>query len=412
MRDTEVVHPGVQHSGNLASALDQADRLLSLTTRLQLGRDPKTPWSWILRSERGRSLFSRRMAENMNDNRITRLDTWSEPLERLAHGRISHSGSQRLSYIASTHFQRRAARQIHSDARVVIGTDCGSSMLFEQIRKHHPEVLRVLDASHPPPFAVQRLLAEDAATLGLDARAYDDYRTPDLRSDAAAMREMELADRVLVASRFSALLYEAAGVPRTKLRVVPYGAPAVPESLTATRRRDCLQVVFVGAVSERKGISILLETMAELERRRVPVRLDIVGKISAEYQFPAFLPANVELHNSVPKAELVRLMSRAHILVLPSMCEGFGRVLLEALSLGTGLVSTTTSPAPDLLSRSPDAPIWILPTETRAERLPDLLEKLAEKALASEIDPERARAAAREWSIDRYIRALDAATSC
>jgi len=151
--------------------------------------------------------------------------------------------------------------------------------------------------------------------------------------------------------------------------------------------------------------------MEELGRRRVPIRLDIIGKRSAEYMFPATIPSNVELHGGVAKSELVRLMNRAHLLILPSMCEGFGRVLLEALSLGTGLISTTTSGAPDLLGKAPDAPIWILPTEQRAQQLPDLLEMLTAKALANEIHPECARNAAREWSIDKYIRALDAATS-
>jgi glycosyltransferase involved in cell wall biosynthesis len=410
MRDCQVIHPGVQHSASVASALDTAGRLISLTTCLQVGVNPRAPWSWLLRNARVRQLMDRRYAEHLDDHRIVRLGAWTLPFERLGYRWMGARVNQRLVNISMAIFQFRTARRLDPRTRIAIGTDTASSVLFMQLRESRPDVLRVLDASHPPLSAVRRLLSEDCKSHGLRPEDYDDYRPPDRRSEHAAIRETELADRILVASRFTAELYEAAGVPTTKLRVVPYAAPAVAPKPNI-RSRDGLQLVFVGAISERKGISTLLHAMSEMERRRVPVRLDIVGKVAGQYELPPKLPSNVTFHGAVPNDEVVRLITKAHLLVLPSMCEGFGRVLLEALSLGTGIVSTTTSGAPDLRERAPAAPIWIVHPSLRTLQLPGLLEELSAKAQAGEIDPDQAMAAARIWSMDAYIRALDAATS-
>lgn len=352
------------------------------------------------------------MVDGLSDSNIVRVDSLMDVFERFAQQYLGLRTKQSISRVASSHFQHAVVRRHLSDeTRIVIGTDYGSSVMFEELRKQHPEVLRVLDASHPPAGAVRRLLAKDAAEVGVDVRNYDDYSPRTERAEAIISRELQLADRVLVASRFSAGLYEEAGVPVDKLHIVPYAAPSARDDISNDRRTDAMQLVFVGAISERKGITVLLRAMREVERRGLPVHLDILGKLAGGYQLPDTLPSNVTWRGPVSGGELTQRISRAHLLVLPSMCEGFGRVLLEALNLGAGIVATTSSGGPDLLETSPDAPIWILPTESRAEMLPDLLEELTTHVLSDGIDSESARLVARKWSVDKYTSGLRTALS-
>jgi glycosyltransferase involved in cell wall biosynthesis len=60
--------------------------------------------------------------------------------------------------------------------------------------------------------------------------------------------------------------------------------------------------------------------------------------------------ANVEFLGPVPRAQLVDLMSRSHALVLPSIEDGFGLVLSEAMACGCPLIASTNTGGEDLFT--------------------------------------------------------------
>ena len=198
------------------------------------------------------------------------------------------------------------------------------------------------------------------------------------------VREDEIyaqADAITVPSSFALRSYVEMGVPREKLRVIPYGAELSAVNADALTVSDGLDVLFAGAVSLRKGVPYLLEAFARL---KVPgKRLRLAGSVEPDIkQVLRRLPMDgVELLGPLPKAELMALMRRSQVLVLPSVEDGFGLVMAEAMSCGCTVIASTNTGAEDLYRD--DCEGFIVPVRDpqaiseRLERLADDRELLA-----------------------------------
>jgi glycosyltransferase involved in cell wall biosynthesis len=167
------------------------------------------------------------------------------------------------------------------------------------------------------------------------------------------LREEEIyatADAITVPSAFAQRSFVQQGVPAEKLHVIPYGAELTPLSDGGlTELPDgSFDVLFAGAVSLRKGVPYLLEAFALL--KHPGKRLRIAGHIEpCIKQVLDRLPLDdIEFLSAVPGPELRSLMRRSHVLVLPSIEDGFGLVMAEAMASGCPVISSTNTGGPDL----------------------------------------------------------------
>jgi alpha-maltose-1-phosphate synthase len=167
--------------------------------------------------------------------------------------------------------------------------------------------------------------------------------------------ELALATEIIVASNFVKDTLRKAGRLEAQVSVLPYGAPAGPVVPPRSRADDGkLKVIFVGALSQRKGLSYLLNAVQKLSSK---IELTLIGRRVAECR-----PLDVALraHRWIPSlshAALLEEMSRHDVFVFPSLFEGFGLVLLEAMSLGLPVITTPHTAAPDFVSDGEDGVI-------------------------------------------------------
>ena len=202
--------------------------------------------------------------------------------------------------------------------------------------------------------------------------------------------ELAEADCIVVASRFTQRSLASCPEPPRRIEVVPYGAtPAVARAHVAAHDRSRpLRALFVGHLSQRKGLADLHEA---IESVRGLVALTLIGP-RATVDCPA-LDRVIEAHRWIPRvphARVLDLMTEYDVLVLPSLVEGFGLVITEALSRGLPVITTPHTGGPDLMTdgregfivpiRSPDA---IADRLTRLAEDRDLLAAMAEAALAT-----------------------------
>ncbi len=198
------------------------------------------------------------------------------------------------------------------------------------------------------------------------------------------LREEEIyaqADAITVPSTFARRSYEEMGVPSAKLHVLPYGADLGSSQFTplldAERDpSDGFNVLFAGGVSLRKGVPYLLEAFARLQVPRK--RLRLAGSLEpCLKQVLGRLPLqDVELLGPLPKAELTALMRRSQVLVLPSIEDGFGLVMAEAMACGCAILASTNTGAEDLYTEGREG--FIVPIRD-AVALADRLQLLAEE---------------------------------
>ena len=108
-----------------------------------------------------------------------------------------------------------------------------------------------------------------------------------------------------------------------------------------------LELLFVGRINQRKGLTYLLDALRLLNTDQL--RLTICGRVVDDLSLFKSFGSQIQIRPSVSAEELVRAYQSADLFVFPSVAEGFGQVLLESLASGLPILSTTHTAAPDLI---------------------------------------------------------------
>jgi glycosyltransferase involved in cell wall biosynthesis len=155
---------------------------------------------------------------------------------------------------------------------------------------------------------------------------------------------------------------EAYGIPPEKITVIYEAAdlrfrPQPPEAVAAVRSRYHLPdryLLFVGTIEPRKNLGRVLAAFERLHAEKLTDALVIVGKRGWLYdEFFAALersPARqaVIFPGFVPDADLPAVYAGAQALAFPSIFEGFGLPVLEAMGCGTPVICSNTSSLPEV----------------------------------------------------------------
>lgn len=145
------------------------------------------------------------------------------------------------------------------------------------------------------------------------------------------------------------------GVPPERVEIVINGVPE-PTLPRRTPRApgEPQRILFVGNLSERKGVSDLLRALAQPQLAGVPFVASFAGGGDvAGYQSMADrmgLGERVKFEGWADQAKVTQLLSQADLLVLPSYDEGLPLAILEALAQGVAVVCTPVGEIPHVLT--------------------------------------------------------------
>lgn len=170
--------------------------------------------------------------------------------------------------------------------------------------------------------------------------------------------ELMLADRIFVASSFTASTLKDFPGKLAPVEVIPYGFPPVGKirEYTYGVRKRPLKLLFVGSLSQRKGIADLF---AAVDAIGLHVELTMVGrKVTSDCPALDVALAKHRYFSSLPNDDILRLMRDADLLIFPSLFEGFGLVISEAMSQGTPVITTERTAGPDLIAHDQNG--WLL----------------------------------------------------
>jgi glycosyltransferase involved in cell wall biosynthesis len=244
---------------------------------------------------------------------------------------------------------RRAAEVAERNGDALLSYSYYAHSAFSHVRGNQPKILFQL---HPHPAAVRAILdrerlrhPECAQSLSREWELA--LPGPDFARLAA---EPRMADYWLAASSFTRNTLCDAGIPAARIHVIPYGTDLQRFSPARGRNRwqsGPLRLLFVGTAGQRKGIRYLLDALDRL--RAGTVELTVCGRVEE----PALVRnrrQSIRVRGFVSDKELVDVYRAAHVFVLPSLAEGFGHVLLEAMACGLPIIGTTHTAAPDLIA--------------------------------------------------------------
>jgi glycosyltransferase involved in cell wall biosynthesis len=179
---------------------------------------------------------------------------------------------------------------------------------------------------------------------------------------ARVEREYELADRIRVSSEWAKRSMVARGVAADKIFVCPQPVdlvrfrPSAVRSPSAPQPTGALRVVFVGSIDVRKGFVYLLQAVRAVGADRV--RVEFVGGTGDRGTRRLFAHGRSGLAVEVSPGDPVPAYHRAELFVLPSLEDGFGFVVAEAMACGLPVVVTDQCGSAEWVT--PEATGWIV----------------------------------------------------
>ena len=194
-----------------------------------------------------------------------------------------------------------------------------------------------------------------------------DYSTPEFRErfTAQARAAAERSELILCVSAFTASQVESLlNIPRSKLRVIHHGVHA-PDEVPDHDRRDPI-VLSVGSIQKRKNTARLVEAF---EQTRPGWKLVLAGAggfgaddIAARIQRSP-RAADIQVTGYVSNADLESLYRRASLFAFPSLDEGFGIPVIEAMAWGIPVITSDRSALAEV---SGAAALHVNPSDTDA----------------------------------------------
>ena len=156
------------------------------------------------------------------------------------------------------------------------------------------------------------------------------------------------SDAVICASSFTKHSLASAG-SQAPAHVVGYGVDLELFSARAERPvAKPLTVGFVGALSQRKGARYLLAALASLPKGAA--KLVIYTRASVDRDLiRGYEGVDVEIRGGLSDAALAADMKQCDLVALPSIAEGFGLVILEAMACGVPVLCTTSTGGADFI---------------------------------------------------------------
>jgi glycosyltransferase involved in cell wall biosynthesis len=164
--------------------------------------------------------------------------------------------------------------------------------------------------------------------------------------------EYSLADRVITLSSFTNETFEKNGFEPSKLCMVKLYAEDEIFTPLAKSQHQGLSLLFVGRCDILKGIPLLLQTFYRLESNVPGITLTLVGDIKPEVKQMLKEKHAIKCEGTVSKQKLASYYREADMLILSSVQESFGQVILECIASGTHVIASKNSGAPDIAKES------------------------------------------------------------
>ena len=213
----------------------------------------------------------------------------------------------------------------------------------------------------------------------------------DPRTIAREEAEYAEADIITVPSTFAYRSFINEGISAEKLRLLPYGVDVLRFQPVAEPAVGQFNILYVGAMSLQKGIQYLVQAYQQINHPNKS--LTFVGAPSQELiqmlKMRNLWTEDTKVLGHVPQTELKNIMSRSHVMVLPSVQDGFGMVMAQAMACACPVIASFNTGGEDLFTDGDEG--YIVPIRdvnalvTRLQQLadkPDQRTAMGKRALA------------------------------
>lgn len=237
-------------------------------------------------------------------------------------------------------YDLEASKVIPNDADIYILWAGFASKTISRIRMINPEAKIILERGSVHIEEQKRLL-----------NLVQDYQSISSLIIEKEKKEYELVDFISVPGRFSSKSFTDKGVPIDKIFINPYG---VNLSLFSEKKIDSklFTVGYVGSISKQKNVSGIISSINILIQKGYKIELLLAGDIDKNSYSQDFLAKHkfISYMGRLPQEDLPKIYSKMDAFVLNSVQDGFGMVLLQAMSMQVTPIATYNTGGPDLIN--------------------------------------------------------------
>lgn len=296
--------------------------------------------------------------------------------------------SWRGDYYKAQLFDWWAAQRIRGEEDLLVAF---AAFALHTIRAARPYgTFTVLERSSAHILFQRALLEEEYVRWGLPPAPFDE------RLVRKQLWEYGEADVIAVPSTFVRDSFLTQGVPPERLIQIPLGVDT--DRYAPHPKADPTFRILAGGLSLQKGLPYLLEAVRALPGQGV--ELVFAGRIADDVRhLLRTYPCPIHHVGILPARELAALYPRCSVVVLPSVQDGFGMVLLEAMASGVPVICSDHTAGPDVVRHGVDG--YVVPVRNSTairDHLMHLLESEDERRRMGEA----ARQRALEFSLERY----------
>ncbi len=332
-----LAHPGKQHSFETATALKKNGMLYKYVTSVYIKDGSYTnKVQSILRGNNKKKALGRSCAALSADDviqfneglflvllLISKIPN-TMPLWRYLNDRFTDSFGKKVAEYA-----------IRENVDAVICYDSNSMVLFDILKRKAPHIKRIMDVS-----TANRLFMKDEFDKYIKKGGESSIRKEQSflwkkTKQNRFFREIRDTEYFLVPSQFvkESLLYS--GIRREQIAVVPYGVDL--EKFRYQKKKAFhgnLKLVYVGQITYKKGIDYMLKVISQFPNDRVSITLAGAYNTSNHIYRKYKNCRNIKFLGFVTRDILAQVYHEADVFVFPTLGEGFGMVVLEAMGCG------------------------------------------------------------------------------
>jgi len=194
--------------------------------------------------------------------------------------------------------------------------------------------------------AQDQLLREEHALWGVPFSGIDQ------RTIVRDESEYAEADCITVPSTFVYRSFIEQGIPADRLKILPYGVNLRHFHPVDKPDDERFDILFVGAMTLQKGVQYIVQAFNKINHPNKTLTFVGASNPTLIKKLKSFgiWPDSARLVGHMQQSDLKTIMSRSHVLVLPSIQDGFGMVMAQAMACGCPVIASRHTGGEDLFT--------------------------------------------------------------
>tara|TARA_B100000214_G_C23973964_1_gene631758 strand:- start:1931 stop:3193 length:1263 start_codon:yes stop_codon:yes gene_type:complete len=347
-----VAHPAQQHSYKTAVALKKHNYLFKYVTTVY--NKKKSLTRIVIKFLTGNILerANNRRTNELEDSEIKQFCEIESLvllfLQRVDKNKRIYNFFNR--YINKKFNKKLVKYSIKNKIDLIILFDKYASSAFEMLERKDSSIVKVLDCSAPNFVFMNDIFHNYVKTNNIHQYLNEFTSKENIRTKNETIKETNLADFFLSASNFTTKSLMRADIKKNKIYHCPYDIELPLLKLGNETPKDYkikLRCLFVGRVTYKKGVLELFKAIEKLSVNKF--EFTFVGSYDIKDKEISKYKDKYNFSGHISKIKMDEIYRNSDILVFPSLADGFGLSVVEALSYGIPVICSKNTGACDII---------------------------------------------------------------